>query len=54
MPAKALAKFARLDKSTGLLGRGVVRFDLRVPGKMVVALAASAGRADRAAQPQEG
>src|SRR6478752_3713928 len=30
----ALMKFARLDKQTGLLGRGVLRYDLRVPGKM--------------------
>lgn len=34
----ALQKFARLDKQTGLLGRGIVRFDLRVPGKMIVRL----------------
>jgi cell division protein FtsQ len=34
----ALTKFARLDKSSGLLGRGIVRFDLRVPGKMIVRL----------------
>jgi cell division protein FtsQ len=34
----ALAKFARADKTTGLLGRGIVRFDLRVPGKMIVRL----------------
>ena len=34
----ALAKFADLDKSTGLLGRGLVRFDLRLPGKMIVRL----------------
>ena len=34
----ALDKFARLDKQTGLLGRGIVRFDLRVPGKMIVRL----------------
>ena len=26
----ALAKFASLDKSSGLLGRGIIRFDLRV------------------------
>jgi cell division protein FtsQ len=32
----ALGKFADLDKSTGLLGRGLVRFDLRLPGKMIV------------------
>ena len=34
----ALAKFAKADKTTGLLGRGIVRFDLRVPGKMIVRL----------------
>lgn len=34
----ALVKFARLDKSSGLLGRGIVRFDLRVPDKMIVRL----------------
>ncbi len=39
----ALAKFARLDKSAGLLGRGIVRFDLRIPGKMVVRLPRAPG-----------
>ena len=34
----ALVKFARLDKQTALLGRGLIRFDLRVPGKMIVQL----------------
>jgi cell division protein FtsQ len=34
----ALAKFAQKDRSDGLLGRGVVRFDLRIPGKMIVRL----------------
>jgi cell division protein FtsQ len=34
----ALEKFADLDKSTGLLGRGLVRIDLRLPGKMIVRL----------------
>lgn len=38
----ALAKFARLDKSAGLLGRGILRFDLRIPGKMTVRLPRSA------------
>ncbi|MBA3526812.1 MAG: FtsQ-type POTRA domain-containing protein, partial [Sphingomonas sp.] len=38
-PARAaLAKFAELDKTTGLLGRGLVRFDLRFPDKMIVRL----------------
>ena len=39
----ALAKFADLDKSTGLLGRGLVRFDLRLPGKMIVRLPSAPG-----------
>jgi cell division protein FtsQ len=34
----ALAKFARADRQSGLLGRGMVRFDLRVPDKMIVRL----------------
>lgn len=34
----ALVKFAHADKQTGLLGHGLVRFDLRVPGKMIVRL----------------
>jgi cell division protein FtsQ len=39
----ALMKFARLDKQGGLLGRGIVRFDLRVPGKMIVRLPRAPG-----------
>ena len=39
----ALAKFADLDKSTGLLGRGLIRFDLRLPGKMIVRLPRAPG-----------
>jgi cell division protein FtsQ len=39
----ALMKFARLDKSAGLIGRGIVRFDLRVPGKMIVRLPRAPG-----------
>jgi cell division protein FtsQ len=39
----ALAKFAKADKASGLLGRGVVRFDLRIPGKMVVRLPRAPG-----------
>lgn len=34
----ALLKFAAKDKSVGLLGRGILRFDLRQPGKMTVRL----------------
>jgi cell division protein FtsQ len=39
----ALVKFARLDKQSGLLGRGIVRFDLRVPDKMIVRLPRAPG-----------
>lgn len=49
----ALTKFARLDKSAGLLGRGIVRFDLRVPGKMIVRLPRTPGEPIMPAQPQQ-
>jgi cell division protein FtsQ len=39
----ALMKFARLDRESGMLGRGLVRFDLRVPGKMIVRLPRAPG-----------
>jgi cell division protein FtsQ len=41
----ALGKFAKMDRSTGLLGRGMVRFDLRIPGKMIVRLPRAPGEA---------
>ena len=47
-------KFAKLDKSAGLLGRGIVRFDLRVPGKMIVRLPRAPGEAiGTETQPQQ-
>ncbi len=48
----ALMKFARLDKQSGLLGRGIVRFDLRVPGKMIVRLPHAIEQAKPASQQQ--
>jgi cell division protein FtsQ len=39
----ALRKFAKVDQSNGLLGRGLVRFDLRIPGKMIVRLPRAPG-----------
>jgi cell division protein FtsQ len=51
--AAALDKFAKLDKSSGLLGRGILRFDLRMPGKMVVRLP-HAPEAAAVPQPQAG
>ena len=50
---QALGKFARLDKSAGLLGRGILRFDLRVPGKMIVRLPADAVPTAGETAPQE-
>jgi cell division protein FtsQ len=48
----ALTKFAKLDKSSGLLGRGIVRFDLRIPDKMIVRLPRAPGEAI-APEPQQ-
>ncbi|MBA2466521.1 MAG: FtsQ-type POTRA domain-containing protein [Sphingomonas sp.] len=51
---RALAKFAEADRSSGLLGRGLVRFDLRVPGKMIVRLRRAPGEAITPEAPAEG
>jgi cell division protein FtsQ len=50
----ALHKFAKADKSSGLLGRGVLRFDLRIPGKMIVRLPHAPAGPSAAAPAQEG
>ena len=54
----ALARFAKMDRSAGLLGRGLVRFDMRLPGKMIVRLPRSPGEpidlAPPTQQPAEG
>lgn len=50
----AIMKFARLDKQSGMLGRGIVRFDLRVPGKMIVRLPRAPGEAIALMPKQEG
>lgn len=51
----ALSKFARVDKQSGLLGRGIVRFDLRIPGKMIVRLPRAPGEPiEPASSAQEG
>lgn len=51
---QALAKFAKMDRSAGLLGRGLVRFDLRVPGKMIVRLPRAPGEAIAPEATEEG
>jgi cell division protein FtsQ len=40
---KALVQFARMDQAAQLLGRGLVRFDMRVPGKFVVRVSREPG-----------
>ena len=51
---RALVKFASVDRSSGLLGRGLVRFDLRIPGKMTVRLPRAPGEAIVPDAPAEG
>lgn len=40
----ALVRFAREDGDVGLLGRGLVRFDMRIPGKMTVRMTREPGK----------
>jgi cell division protein FtsQ len=40
---KALVYFARMDKMTQLLGKGLVRFDMRIPGKFIVRVSSEPG-----------
>jgi cell division protein FtsQ len=40
---KALARFASMDLQDQLLGRGFVRFDMRIPGKFVVRVSGEPG-----------
>jgi cell division protein FtsQ len=40
---RALAKFAEIDQATQLLGRGIVRFDMRIPGKLIARVASEPG-----------
>ena len=41
--ARALAYFARVDHESQLLGRGLVRFDLRIPGRLIVRISREPG-----------
>ena len=41
--AKALIHFGRMDQAAQLLGRGLARFDMRVPGKMIVRISNEPG-----------
>lgn len=40
---KALVHFARMDRAAQLLGRGLVRFDMRIPGKFIVRVSREPG-----------
>lgn len=40
---KALVHFGRMDQATQLLGRGFVRFDMRIPGKFIVRVSSEPG-----------
>lgn len=40
---KALATFGRMDQATQLLGRGLIRFDMRIPGKFIVRVSSEPG-----------
>jgi cell division protein FtsQ len=40
---RALVHFARMDQAAQLLGRGLVRFDMRVPGKFIVRVSREPG-----------
>ncbi len=50
---RALERFAKMDRSTGLLGRGIVRFDLRLPDKMIVRLPRAPGESIAGEQPPQ-
>jgi cell division protein FtsQ len=50
----ALDKFAKADRSSGLLGRGIVWFDLRKPGQMTVRLPHKPGEPAPADKPAAG
>jgi len=49
---RALTRFARMDQSGQLLGRGFVRFDMRVPGKFIVRVSREPGSTVPAAPPK--
>ena len=50
----ALTRFAKMDRSSGLLGRGILRFDLRIPGKMIARLPRAPGEEIAPETPSEG
>ena len=51
---KALVHFTRIDKATQLLGRGLVRFDMRIPGKITVRVSSEPGSIVPVIEPEAG
>lgn len=49
---RALIHFARMDRAAQLLGRGLVRFDMRIPGKFVVRVSREPGSSVPVLEPQ--
>jgi len=49
---KAIVHFARMDQAAQLLGRGLVRFDMRIPGKFIVRVSNEPGKALPVMEPQ--
>ena len=49
---KALSTFAKMDKTSQLLGRGFARFDMRIPGKFIVRLSNVPGTTVPALEPE--
>jgi cell division protein FtsQ len=49
---KSLAHFGRMDQATQLLGRGFVRFDMRIAGKFIVRVSGEPGSSVPAIAPE--
>lgn len=49
---RAIAEFARRDQQAQLLGRGFARFDLRIPGRMIVRVSREPGSSVPAIAPE--
>lgn len=49
---RAIRNFARMDQQTNLLGRGFVRFDMRIPGRFIVRVSREPGSAVPAIAPE--
>jgi cell division protein FtsQ len=50
---RAILNFARMDQQTQLLGRGFVRFDMRIPGRFIVRVSREPGSSVPALAPPE-